>query len=46
MPVFFGWVLEQGNPRWLFFLAAFFMLVGLFTVLGAGSVRRRHQATA
>ncbi len=44
MPAFFGWVLEAGNPRWLFFFAAAFMLAGLFTVLGAGSVRRRHQA--
>ena len=44
MPAFFGWVLEQGDPRWLFFLAAAFMLAGLLTVIGAGSVRRHHQA--
>jgi MFS family permease len=42
-PAFFGWVLEQGDPRWLFFLSPAFMLLALFTVIGAGNVRRRHM---
>jgi len=42
-PIVFGWVLDHGDPRWLYWLAAGFLLVSLPTL---GGIRRRVNAPA
>ncbi len=36
MPPLFGWVLDQGDPRWVFWLTAAFLLASLGTVFRFG----------
>jgi MFS family permease len=39
-PAIFGWILDQGDPRWLFWLAAIFMVLALGTVFATKAVGR------
>ena len=38
-PLIFGWILDQGDPRWLFWLAASFMMLALGTVFATKAAR-------
>ena len=38
-PLLFGWIMDQGDPRWLFWLAALFMLMALGTVFATKAAR-------
>ncbi len=42
-PIIFGWVLDRGDPSWLYWLAAGFLLASLPTI---GGIRRRVNAPA
>jgi len=44
MPPLFGWVLDQGDPRWVFWLAAAFLLASLVTVFRFGRAGVAWQA--
>ena len=43
-PVFFGWLMDQGEPRLLFWFAPIFMLLATVTVLAARFSRPRAEA--
>ena len=43
-PVFFGWLMDQGEPRLLFWFAPLFMLLATATVLAARYARPRAEA--
>ncbi|MSP51448.1 MAG: MFS transporter [Alphaproteobacteria bacterium] len=47
MPPLFGWILDQGDPRWVFWLAAAFLLASLLTIgrfgRAASAARLRDQ---
>lgn len=43
-PVFFGWLMDQGEPRLLFWFAPIFMLLATITVLAARYARPRTEA--
>jgi MFS transporter, FSR family, fosmidomycin resistance protein len=38
-PLIFGWVLDNADPAWVFYLATGFMGLALLTVLGAKAAR-------
>ena len=39
-PALFGWIMDWGNPRWLFWLAASFMLLALLTAFATRTTHR------
>ena len=41
-PLLFGWILDQGAPRAMFFIGAGFMLVSLLIAVAASNVGRRR----
>ncbi|MDA1099629.1 MAG: MFS transporter [Proteobacteria bacterium] len=43
-PVFFGWLMDQGEPRLLFWFAPIFMLLATVTVLAARYAQPRAEA--
>jgi MFS family permease len=43
-PVFFGWLMDQGEPRLLFWFAPIFMLLATVTVLAARWARPNVEA--
>ena len=43
-PVFFGWLMDQGEPRLLFWFAPLFMLLATVTVLAARYAQPKTQA--
>ena len=40
-PILFGWVMQEGEPRWLFWLAALFMLFALGSAFATRLTRQR-----
>ena len=43
-PVFFGWLMDQGEPRLLFWFSPVFMLLATVTVLAARFSRPKEAA--
>ena len=41
MPLVFGWILDQGDPRWVFWLSALVVVAALVTVTGLRQPQRR-----
>ena len=41
MPLMFGWILDHGNPRWVFWLSALVVVAALVTVTGLRRPPRR-----
>ena len=41
MPLLFGWILDQGEPRWVFWLSALVVVAALVTVTGLRQPQRR-----
>ncbi len=47
MPLVFGWVMDQGEPRLIFWLVAFFVIAAMFTFTGVkGRLGTASRATA
>ena len=42
MAPLFGWILDQGDPRWLFWIAGMFFFVSVLTVTGMSRAGVRH----
>ena len=34
-PVLFGWLVDQGNPEWVFYSIAIFMGFGIISIMGS-----------
>ena len=39
----FGWIMDIGEPRWVFWLSAIFVVGGLFCFAGASNTTREEQ---
>lgn len=46
MPILFGWIMDNANPRWIFWIAALFLLLALATIGGLSRLSRRPDFAA
>ena len=42
-PILFGWLVDSGNPRWVFFAISLFMVVGILTVVSRRPSLQEHR---
>lgn len=45
MPIAFGWLMDNADPRWVFWLSAIIILLTVLTVGGLASVSRERKPT-
>jgi MFS transporter, FSR family, fosmidomycin resistance protein len=45
MPIAFGWLMDNADPRWVFWLSAIIILLTVLTVGGLASVSRERKST-
>lgn len=46
MPILFGWIMDNADPRWIFWIAAVFLLFALATIGGLSRLSRRPDFAA
>ena len=46
MPVLFGWIMDNADPRWIFWVSAIFILLALTTIGGLSRLSRRPEFAA
>lgn len=46
MPILFGWIMDNADPRWIFWIAAFVILLALATIGGLSRLSRRPDFAA
>jgi len=43
MPLLYGWLMDKGDPRWVFYVSAIIILATVVTVGGLGRFARRRD---
>ena len=44
MPLLYGWIMDKGDPRWIFYVSAIIILATVVTVGGLGRFARAKKA--